>query len=151
MPFITFNWRECQPQPQSVGIKGNGNSHPFDSARIDKNKYLAKQDKGKKRTHSTCPRARISRYSDQRIKERRNTHQQPVRDRGGRRMRGGAIESDLASSTNRSSFGAMIGNRNGGLPETLLRRFCITRLTVMRLVDISIDLPKKGQGTYKKY
>lgn len=65
------------------------------------------------------------------------TYQQPVRDRGGRRIRGGAIRplsALLKASANKSSLGAMIGSRRGGFPETLLRRFCITRLvTVIRL------------------
>lgn len=47
--------------------------------------------------------------------------------------------SDLASSAKRSSLGAMMGKRSGGFPETLLRRFCITTLTVIRL----------GEGEYR--
>lgn len=50
-------------------------------------------------------------------------------------MRGGAIKvfSDLAKASKRSSLGAMMGNRRGGFPETLLRLFCMTRLVVIRL------------------
>lgn len=64
------------------------------------------------------------------------TYQQPVRDRGGRRMRGGAINafSDLAKASKSSSLGAIMGKRRGGFPETLLRLFCMTRLVaVIRL------------------
>ena len=48
-------------------------------------------------------------------------------------MRGGAINafSDLAKASKRSSLGAMMGNRRGGFPETLLRLFCMTRLVAV--------------------
>lgn len=72
--------------------------------------------------------------SPKQLAGRRRTYQQPVRDRGGRRMRGGAIMllSDLPSRT--SSFGAMTGRRSERLAEAWPRRFCITKLvTVIRL------------------
>jgi hypothetical protein len=62
-------------------------------------------------------------------------------------MRGGAINlSDLARPAKRSSLGAIIGNRNGGFPETLLRRFCITKLvTVIRLSLKELAVEKKRE------
>jgi hypothetical protein len=60
-------------------------------------------------------------------------------------MRGGAINlSDLARSAKRSSLGAMMGNRNGGFPELLLRRFCITKLvTVIRYYEGLVEEEKE--------
>lgn len=71
-------------------------------------------------------------------------------------MRGGAINafSDLAKASKRSSLGAMMGNRRGGFPETLLRLFCMTRLVaVIRLcvmvsnVQMWTELEHTYQGT----
>lgn len=61
------------------------------------------------------------------------TYQQPVLDRGGKRMRGGAMR-PFSNLLTDSSLGAMMGSRSGRFPEALARRFCITRLvTVIRL------------------
>lgn len=66
-------------------------------------------------------------------------------------MRGAINFCDLANSANTSSLGAMIGNRSGGFPEILLRRFCITRLTVMELWGMSVKEPGGTRGhTYRK-
>lgn len=59
------------------------------------------------------------------------TYQQPVRDLGGKRMRGGAIRPFSNFPSTGSSLGAIMGSRSGRLAEAWPRRFCITRLVVV--------------------
>ena len=63
----------------------------------------------------------------------RETYQQPVLDRGGNRMRGGAIR-PFSGFPVTSSLGAIMGSRSERLPVAWPRRFCITTLVaVIRL------------------
>lgn len=89
------------------------------------------EGKEENKTHPTCP----VEGSAQVVKVLWGwTYQQPVRDLGGKRMRGGAISplSNLPSTG--SSLGAIMGSRRGRFAEAWPRRFCITKLvTVIRL------------------
>lgn len=60
-------------------------------------------------------------------------------------MRGGATKLFSGLPATNSSLGAMMGRRNGRLPEAWPRRFCITRLVTVIKADWGQWMVQSGQ------